>query len=98
MLFQRYANPMPLLDQMIKAGRLTEFIGETISIHNEEQEEKAMWEFWLHKDFERTFPEFCAEIKCSSNSATTQNAVSKAELAKIVKQSMEITSFVPQEE
>lgn len=98
MLFQRYANPMPLLDQMIKAGRLTEFIREIISIHNEKQEEKVMWEFWLHKDFERTFSEFCAETKGSSNSATTQNTVSKAELTKIVKQSMEITSFVPQEE
>lgn len=97
MLFQRYANPMPLLDQMIKAGRLTEFIREIISIHNEEQEEKVMWEFWLHKDFERTFTEFCAETKGSGNSAT-QNTVSKAELTKIVKQSMEITSFVPQEE
>lgn len=82
---------------MIKAGRLAEFIGKIISIRNEEQEEKVMWEFWLHKDFERTFSEFCAETKGGSNT-TTQNTVSKAELTKIVKQSMEITSFVPQEE
>lgn len=96
MLFQRYANPMPLLDQMIKAGRLTEFIGEIISIHNEEQEEKAMWEFWLHKDFERTFSEFCAAMQ--GGSTTEPKTASKKELTEIVKQSMEIASFVPQEE
>lgn len=86
---------MVLLDQMIKTGRLYEFIGTVISIRNEEQEEKVMWEYWLHKDFERSYSEF---IDATSRSSSTEpKTASKTELIEIVKHSMEITSFVPQE-
>ena len=46
---------MILLDQMAKTGRLYEFISAVVRIRNEEQEEKVMWEYWLHKDFERSY-------------------------------------------
>ena len=85
---------MVLLDQMIKTGRLYEFIGAVIRIRNEEQEEKVMWEFWLHKDFERSFSEFC---NATQDNTTKPKTASKKELVEIVKHSMEITSFVPQE-
>lgn len=80
---------------MIKAGRLYEFIGKVISIRNEEQEERVMWEFWLHKDFDRSYSDFLAE---TGGKQSDQGTASKRELAEIVKQSMEIASFVPQEE
>lgn len=87
---------MVLLNQMIKAGRLYEFIGTVINIRNEEQEEKVMWEFWLHKDFERSYAEF---LDAATQSSTTETkAASKTELTEIVKQSKQIASFVPQEE
>lgn len=86
---------MVLLNQMIKTGRLYEFIGKVISIRNAEQEEKVMWEFWLHKDFERSYSDFLAE---TGGTQSNQETTSKRELAEIVKQSMEIASFVPQEE
>lgn len=95
MLFQRYANPMILLDQMIKTGRLYEFINTVISIRNEEQEEKIMWEYWLHKDFERSFSEF---YDATQGKTTAPKTTSKAELIEIVKHSHEIASFVPQKE
>lgn len=85
---------MVLLDQMIKTGRLYEFIGEVINIYNEDQEEKALWEFWLHKDFERSYLEFLNDTQ--SNTAEPEQ-VSEADLTEIVKQSMKIASFVPQE-
>lgn len=86
---------MVLLDQMIKTWRLYEFIGKVISIHNDEQEEKVMWEYWLHKDFERSYSEF---IDATNRSSSTEpKTTSKTELIEIVKHSMEITSFVPQE-
>lgn len=86
---------MVLLNQMIKTGRLYEFIGKVISIRNDEQEEKVMWEFWLHKDFERSYSDFLTE---TGGTQSNQETTSKRELAEIVKQSMEIASFVPQEE
>ena len=84
---------MALLDQMIKTGRLEEFIAELVEIRNEELEEKATWEFWLHKDFERSYNE-CREAM----NRQPPKAITKAELTEIVKQSAEIASFVPPEE
>lgn len=83
---------------MIKAGRLYEFIGKVISIRNEEQEERVMWEFWLHKDFERSYSEFLAATTGDSTTQAKPEKASKKELTEIVKQSMKIASFVPQEE
>lgn len=84
---------MALLDQMIKTGRLEEFISELVEIRNEELEEKATWEFWLHKDFERSYND-CREAMMNSQPPKT---ITKAELTEIVKQSAEIASFVPPE-
>lgn len=84
---------MALLDQMIKTRRLDEFVSELVEIRNEELEEKATWEFWLHKDFERSYNE-CREAM----NRQPPKAITKAELTEIVKQSAEIASFVPPEE
>ena len=86
---------MVLLNQMIRAGRLYEFSGTIISIHNEEQAEKVMWEYWLHRDFERSYPEFVAATNGNSSTQAEPETTSKTELTEIVKQSMEIASFTP---
>lgn len=78
---------------MIRCGRLYEFICEVVAIKNEETEEQALWEMWLHKDFEQSYVEFRESLERSSNAE-----VSEEELASIVRQSQEILSFVPPEE
>lgn len=78
---------------MIRCGRLYEFICEVVAIENEETEEQALWEMWLHKDFEQSYVEFRESLERSSNAE-----VSEEELASIVRQSQEILSFVPPEE
>lgn len=89
---------MILLDQMAKTGRLYEFISTVVRIRNEEQEEKVMWEYWLHKDFEHSYPEFLNATGGNSTTQAEPETTSKQELTEIVKQSMKIASFVPQEE
>lgn len=84
---------MVLLNQMIKTGRLYEFIGTIIRIRNDEQEEQVMWEFWLHREFGRSFSEFCAQ---ATNTEKLETA-GKRELTEIVRQSMQVASFAPQE-
>lgn len=85
---------MALINQMIRTKRLFEFISELVVIRNEELDEKASWEFWLHKDFERTFTEFMDAIK---NSRVAENMSEKEQIA-LVKQSKDIAStFVPPE-
>lgn len=78
---------------MIKTGRLDEFISELVNIRNEELDDKTMWEFWLHKDFERSYNE-CREAM----NRQPPKPASKEELTEIVKQSMNIASFVPPDE
>lgn len=63
MLFQRYASPMVILDKMIQAGRLTEFVQEFVKIRNRELEDQTRWEFWLHKVFDMTFKEFLSKTE-----------------------------------
>ena len=43
---------------MLATGRFRECIGEIITLYNEEQQEKALWEAWLHKCYDKTFDEF----------------------------------------
>lgn len=71
-LFQRYANPYPLLDGMISTGRLCEFVEEFIKTHNEEEEHKAAWEFWLHKVSGQTWEEFQENLNSTEKAAPTQ--------------------------
>lgn len=92
-MFQRYSDPLALLNQMIRTLRFHEFVGEIINIRNEETEDQALWEFWLHKDFERSFSEFLEAAKQRNEPEATEE-----ELTAIVKQSAEILSFVPPEE
>ena len=37
---------------MLDAGRLDESIDELVKMNNEEQQNKQLWEMWLHKEFE----------------------------------------------
>lgn len=85
LLFQRYSDPMALLNLMIRSGRLYAFIGEIVTIRNEETEDQVLWEYWLHKDFERSFSEFRASLEQSTE-------VGEEDLAAIVRQSQEILS------
>lgn len=86
MLFQRYANPYPLLDGMISTGRLTEFVHEFIKAHNEEQEEKTIWEYWLHKVFDKSLADFRATLKTDSVTA----APTQAEMEETIRASFEM--------
>jgi hypothetical protein len=97
MMFSRYANPMPLLGQMVKGQRLTEFVNEFIKIRNEELEGQTQWEFWLHKVFDMTYQEFLSKIDRTSGSTTREEAPSKNELETIVKESWgTLNSFCPE--
>lgn len=63
MLYQRYSDPTVLLDQMLQAGRMCEFIGEVVDIKNKETEEEAQWEFYLHKVFSKSFADYLKEVQ-----------------------------------
>lgn len=99
-LFKRYSSPMILLDQMIRTGRFEEFVNEFVAINNEEteqqnkeQEDKLLWEIWLHRIFDKSFAEFKNSLTQEENAAPTPE-----ELKSIAMDSKTILAgFVPDE-
>lgn len=95
LLYRRYANPMPLINGMIKSKRLYEFVNKLIELHNDEEKDKTLWDVWLHRVFDKTFPEFmaAADGKTKKEAAPTQE-----DLQSIVSETKTILNgFVPVE-
>ena len=63
MLYQRYSNPLMLLNQFVETGRLDEFVLEFIDIRNQEMKEKVQWEYFLHKVFDMSWEEYASATK-----------------------------------
>ena len=78
---------------MIQTGRLGEFIDSVIDIRNEEMEEQAAWEVWLHKEFVQSWKDFRAQ---NDKSSTTNAAPTQEELKKTVSESAKLLmNFCP---
>lgn len=62
LLFREYASPFILLDRVIGAGQLMDFL----KVFDEKQQHNELWEFYIHKlppwD-ERTFEQFKHDLK-----------------------------------
>lgn len=93
LLYQRYANPFELMDQMILCGRFSEFVSEFIKIKNQETEEESMWEYYLHHPFiEISFEEFKRRLGIGADEPQA-----KSNLEATVRESMNILDgFVPE--
>ena len=76
---------------MLMTGQLYRFVSEMVNTVNEELEEKTLWEFWLHRDWERSWSEFRKALNDKPHAAPTQK-----ETLDIVNESMSImASFRP---
>ena len=85
---------MALLDQMIRTRRLEEFVIELVQMHNEEMEDQAHWEIWLHKCFDKSFADFKEALGIGNETA----APTQEETESIVRDSYDLlNSFVPDE-
>jgi len=62
LLFREYASPFILLDKVIAAGQLMDFL----EVFEKKQQHNELWEFYIHKlppwD-ERTFEQFKHDLK-----------------------------------
>lgn len=89
LVFRRYANPYPLMDGMIRAGKLCEFVEGLVKRYNDEQREKVIWEVWLHRVFDKSFPEFVEELEKGK-----EKPVSNEQVLEIVEDSKSILGTV----
>ena len=84
---------MALVSRMIKMHRFEEFVCELVDIHNEEMEDKTLWDIWLHRIFDKGFDEFRKSV-----SGETKAAPTPEELKSTVMESKNILAgFVPDE-
>ena len=94
LLYQRYSNPLELLDLMIQSGRLEEFLHEMLHIRKEEMEDKSLWEAWLHKIWDMEWSDYYASR--NKKSSTTNAAPPKEKLTETVRTSEQILmNFCP---
>lgn len=47
---------------MIITGRFFDFVDSFVDTYNEEQEDKTLWEYWLHRVFDKSFEDFRTSI------------------------------------
>lgn len=95
MLFKRYASPLELIEGMIQTGQFSDFVDNLVQTVNEEEEEKTMWEFFLHKTFmyEGSFNDFKKQAEIDRKNQT----MTKTEIETVYKQSMDILdNFKPE--
>lgn len=86
LVFHRYASPFLLLDEVVKTGKLSEFV---FMLWNTVQEEQQ-WQYFLAKVFDKSFDDFKDSIK-------PQQPISKKELEATVKESLDMmNTFVPE--
>lgn len=85
LLFQRYSDPMTLLDNMIRTQRLPEFVAKVIEIYNEEKKESMLWDIWLNRVHDRSYSDFVASVDTEKQEKLTDD-----EVAGIVDESISI--------
>lgn len=86
-LFRRYADPFSFLDVLISNERFEEFIVEFANSENE----KKMWDFYLHKVFDKSFEEFKSSIGSARN-----EKVPEADLETTIQDSQNtLNKFIP---
>lgn len=63
------------MDGMIRAGKLCEFVEWLVKRYNDEQREKVIWEIWLHRVFDKSYPDFVESIDTQRKETATQEEV-----------------------
>lgn len=92
LLFKRYASPFLLLDSMLQSGGLAEFVTELLRIRSKENDDKTLWEFFLHKIYDKSYAEFIESVQQTTAAAS----VSREEIEATVKHAFEIlNNFEP---
>ena len=66
---------MQLISGMIRTHRLYEFVNKLVDLHNEEERDRTLWEVWLHRVFDKSFPDFMNSLEDKRKAAPTHEEV-----------------------
>ena len=68
---------------------------EVLKIYQEETEDKTLWEFWLHKVFDKTFGDFMSEIDRNKTDINEEIPTEKELITTIRESNNIINGFCP---
>ena len=75
-LYHRYADPFSFINGYLRTGRFAEFVSEFLKHTENEREETASWEVWLHKVFDGSYNDFRQGVKdTNQNQQTTPEQI-----------------------
>ena len=89
LLSKRYASPFSLLDNLIQAEQFNEWVESFLNKQAQEDNDKKMWEFFLHKVFDKSFDEWEKEAK-TDQASNTVGVMDEAKKEEIIKRSEDI--------
>lgn len=97
LLHKRYASPFPLLDNLIENKQFSEYIQFLLNKEAEDRNDQMLWEFYLHKVFDKSFKEFRETMLAESEGESKKNdATDEAKRNEIIEKSNAILNgFVP---
>jgi hypothetical protein len=92
-LFKRYGHPFLFMDGMIRAGRFSYFVKSFWTEIHKEEDEKTLWEYYIHRVFEGSFNDFREEIENDKKN----RSISDHDMEATIKHSMNILqNFSPE--
>lgn len=71
LLSRRYASPVFILEQMISAGKFSEFISSVYDFDNDTK----LWEIYLHKIYGKSFDEFKTSLQVQQKESYSEQAI-----------------------
>lgn len=71
LLFKRYASPFLLLDSAISSCGLLDFVSDFVKFKTEDDEQKMLWEFYLHKVHDKPYKVFLEDMESQKVAAKT---------------------------
>lgn len=90
LLFSKYASPYSFMDDLISNGDFFDWVVEFVNAENEKQ----IWEMWLHKVFDKSFEEFRKSVL-----KTQSDYVSDEQIETTISNSKEmLNNFIPAEQ
>lgn len=101
LLTEMYASPFLLLDEVIRNEQFSEWVDMFLNKLNKKQQEKndqMLWEYYLHKVYDKSFNDFKASIGADIGTGQpSNNVMDEAKKQDIVKKSEDIlNSFHPE--
>ena len=96
LLHQRYASPFSFLDTLLINSQFNEFVQFILNRVAEEKNDTKLWEFFLHKVYDKSFEEFKTGLSGQAGANDVMDEAKKEEI--IARSNAILNGFNPHKE